>query len=222
MGLKDRYQAAVSGTPAAAPASPAPSTAPATAAPVPAAPSSSPAAATPATTTPSPASPTPPTPGAGRDLAAVRARLAQRQSPGVNPPEAAIPPTAFDRTTAEAPDGSLVLLPNHQEVLKAAAKTAAVQGSAPPASDAGSLTRGQKAAATRAANKAKAAVAPTPPEPTPSTSPGADPEFERVTSAAFAEAEGHAILNQATQTVPERIASALERIAAALEAANAK
>lgn len=155
MGLKDRYAqmtGAAPASPVAAPASAAPSTpppsTPTSAAPSEASASSLPAAASPATGSPAPA---------GRDLAAVRARLAQRTSPGVNPPEAAIPPAAFDRTTKEGPAGEAIPLENHQEVLKAAAK-AAVAGVAPAASPAGELTRGQKAAATRAANKAAAST----------------------------------------------------------------
>lgn len=174
MGLKDRYQAAVTGaplaSPAPAPASAAPSTPP-TASATPAASaavsSSSPAVASAATTIPSPASPAAPTLGGGRDLAAVRAALARRASPGVNPPESKIPETAFDRTTAEGPDGSLVLLPNHQEVLKAVAKAGGSGSQSAPSpepttsvSEAGGLSRGQKAAATRAANKAKASAPP--------------------------------------------------------------
>lgn len=179
MGLKDRYAqmtGAAPASPAAAPASAAPSTpppsTPTSAAPS-AASSSSPAAASPATGSPDPAV---------RDLAAVRARLAQRQSPGVNPPESKVPETAFDRTTAEAPDGSLVLLPNHQDVLKAAAKVASSSAPLTPAATGGELTRGQKAAATRAANKAAKASEPSTPAPVavepPSAPAEVDEEFE--------------------------------------------
>ena len=88
------------------------------------------------------------TPTPARDLAAVRARLAQRPSPGVNPPEAVIPPTAFDRTTEELPDGTAQPIEAGVSGLELAGGGLNTSGSGP--------TRGQKAAATRAANKNRA------------------------------------------------------------------
>lgn len=106
----------------------------------------------------------------GRSLAEIRQRLASRNG-GVNPPEAAVSDSALDRTTKETPDGGAEPLPNHPDVLKATAPSAAAPPAASPDSASPALTRGQKAAATRAANKAKAAEAPVPAAPDPGASP---------------------------------------------------
>ena len=82
MGLADRYKALTGATPTPA----------------------APAAAEPATVPP--AASKPPSTG-GRDLAAIRAKLAAGGGGGVNPPEMAeaLKPEAFEPKTTEAPDG---------------------------------------------------------------------------------------------------------------------
>lgn len=136
MGLKDKYQQAVGG-PVAPPAQARPATAPA------------------------------PAPTAGgdapvRDLASMRAKLAQRQTGGtMNPAEAvaSVTPELLEPRTQETPSGTAEPAPGWTEnknglvVRDASAPAAALEA---PASATPELTRGQKAAATRAANRAKA------------------------------------------------------------------
>ncbi len=160
MGLKDSYLKAASGGGATA----APSTTgnqPTTAAAPPAAPVVVQTTAA------------PPAAGGTRDLAAMRAKLASRQSGGVNPPEAAASQTEalFEPRTKEAPDGTAVPLDDAPATsagpAASAGTTATETGSVASAPEPGgpALTRGQKAAATRAANKAKAAPTETPASP---------------------------------------------------------
>jgi hypothetical protein len=95
----------------------------------------------------------------------MRAKLASRQSGGVNPPEAAASQTEalFEPRTKEAPDGTAVPLVDAEPVIAPSESVSA------PAPELAVLTRGQKAAATRAKNKAGAATSPpaslTPDEP---------------------------------------------------------
>lgn len=134
MGLKDNY-AKLAGQPT--PASPPPVSAPVAA-------SAAPAPAPVQTTV------APPAAGGMRDLAAMRAKLAQRQTGGVNPPEAAaaVQPALFEPKTQETADGGAEPIPSPDA-------TPSAPETAPPA-PAPELTRGQKAAATRAAKKAAA------------------------------------------------------------------
>lgn len=109
-----------------------------------------------------------------RDLAALRARLARNG--GVNPPEAEIPNDALDRTTRETPDGGA-------EPLPAPAPAEGAGTAIPQEQPVVSLSRGQKAAATRAANKvAAASVAPSKESATESVAPVAPPREGATTS----------------------------------------
>jgi hypothetical protein len=96
----------------------------------------------------------------------MRAKLASRQSGGVNPPEAAASQTEalFEPRTKEAPDGTAVPLVDAEPVIAPSESVSA------PAPESAVLTRGQKAAATRAKNKAGAA---TPASSTPAEPPAA-------------------------------------------------
>jgi hypothetical protein len=204
MGLQDRYRA-LSGSPAAAPASAAPSTPPAatptSAAPSGASGSSSPAAASPATTTPTPAR---------RDLTALRQKLAGGNG-GVNPPEAAaaVKDDMLDVTTKETPDGGAEPLPNHPDAAKlGVAQPATAPGCSPaPSADPAEAPAKRKRrtkAEMEAARAAEAASAPSPAT-APSTAAGDEspvalahgigtPEYTRELAAAVAETEGHTIL----------------------------
>lgn len=180
MGLADRYKALAAGgtvggsTASSAPSTPAPATV-TTAAPSVASGSSSPADASAPTTTHTPATQT-------RDLGALRARLAGGLAGGVNPPEGAAKMTEAltEPRTVETPDGGAAPAPGFVETKAGTVVRAPTPADAPSAAaaaaPAGELTRGQKAAATRAANKAAKAAAPaaTSPEPAPCTSAGDD------------------------------------------------
>lgn len=121
-----------------------------------------------APTTPAPASQAapvqttqiPPAAGGTRDLSALRAKLA---GGFVNPPEAgdAINEDTLAPRTVETPDGGAQAAPGWVEaknglVVKAPVDTAEPGPSASTPASTAELTRGQKAAATRAANKAAA------------------------------------------------------------------
>lgn len=150
--LKAAYKnggTAPSAAPATTPASAAPS--PAVAAP-PAASTAAPVASASAGTTPA------------RDLSALRAKLA---GGFVNPPETgeAVNEDTLAPRTVETPDGGAQAAPGWVEaknglVVRAPADTAEPVPSASTSASTAELSRGQKAAATRAANKAKASSAP--------------------------------------------------------------
>lgn len=179
--LKAAYAAKSAGTPAATPvASSAPverpvqtTLTPATRTP-PAA--SSPAVGTPASST---------TAAPARSLVEMRARLAGRNG-GVNPPEATIREDSLDVKTRETPDGGAEPL-----VTAAATSDAPAPSTGTTAAEivpVVALSRGQKAAVTRAANKAAA---------------------QSVTAGAVVSTEASA--------QPSTMGDALERIATALE-----
>lgn len=207
MGLKDNYKKLAGGAPAAPPSA-APATTTATV-----------ASATPAASAPAPVQTTvaPPGVGGSRDLAAMRAKLAQRQTGGVNPPEAvaAVTPALLEPRTQETPDGGAEPLPS------AADPGAATPGSASPApatpvspsgsepSAAPELTRGQKAAATRAAKKAAAQAE------TPTASAGAAPSVgESATLSRIADALEALVLMEVIRSSvdkPGELESIMER-----------
>lgn len=148
--LKAAYAAKAS--PSAAPA--------ASTAPAPASVGSQAAQPAPVQTTQIPASA-----GGGRDLSALRAKLAGGNT-GVNPPEAvaALTQDHVEPRTVETPDGGATAAPGWVEgkngnVVRAPTPEDA-SSAAVAAAPAETLTRGQKAAATRAANKAKASSEP--------------------------------------------------------------
>lgn len=112
----------------------------------------------------------PPGAGVSRNLSSLRAKLAGGGNTGVNPPEAAAALTddATKPRTVETPDGGAQPAPGWVEgkggnVVRAPETAGSVTQNSPateasaPAS--GELTRGQKAALTRAKNKADAAAA---------------------------------------------------------------
>jgi hypothetical protein len=134
---------------------------------------------------------------------------------GVNPPEAAQALTndAVEPRTVETPDGGAQPAPGWVEskagtVVRATTPApesgAGVPATPSPASSTEGLTRGQKAALTRAANKAKA-----------SSGPSGDAPAAAAESSGTAPA-GDLALGLAVGTL-ERIATALEKIAGALE-----
>jgi hypothetical protein len=106
----------------------------------------------------------PPGAGGSRNLSSLRAKLAGGGNTGVNPPEAAAALTddATKPRTVETPDGGAQPAPGWVEgrggnVVRAPdASALGVAGSTQPS---GELTRGQKAALTRAKNKAAAQAA---------------------------------------------------------------
>lgn len=123
--------------------------------------SAAPASGPPAQTV-APAAP-PAVPGAKRDIAALRAKLAGGSNGGVNPPEAAAALTddALEPRTVETQDGGAAAAPGWVEAkngLVVRAPTTPEETPAASVAPTGELTRGQKAAATRAANKAAAQI----------------------------------------------------------------
>lgn len=157
-----------------------------------------------ANTAPSTPAPVTAPPALTRDLAAMRARLAGGQNGGVNSPEGAekITEKLIEPRTQETPDGGAEPIP-----------ATSVAGEPSPGTDTTSsaLTRGQKAAATRAKNKAA------------STSAAGDAAVVSTSLAGVQHASAGdpysdiITLHREAIKVQERIAIALETIARALE-----
>ncbi len=144
----------------------------------------------------------------------MRAKLAQRQTGGTNPPEsvAAVVPALLEPRTQETPSGGAEPLPGfvevkpglvvRQELSTTAASTVTAPSEQPGV--AAVLSRGQKAAATRAANRAGASSGAAEP-----AGASAQPLVEQLFRLAGTQEENHAVL--------VRIATALEELVALVD-----